>query len=110
MFVLYHMLASSWVDAKTNKYYYIKDKLWIRFPSKIYLEKLSYIPKKSNWTTIKPGDVYPEDLQSSATQAQQSGAHPTSNSESGFTTARSCHKDGLEDPDLERWGVLRKSL
>ncbi len=29
--------------------------------------------------------------------------------ESGFTTAESCHKDGPEDPDLERRGILQKS-
>ncbi len=29
---------------------------------------------------------------------------------SGFTTAESCHKAGPEDPDLERRGILQKSL
>jgi hypothetical protein len=28
---------------------------------------------------------------------------------SGFTTVESCHKDGPEDPDLERRGILQKS-
>ena len=62
--------------------------------------------KSTNWTSIKP-DVHPEELLSLKNlKLKQCKAHPTRRVRIHYS--KSCHKDGPEDPDLERRGILQK--